>query len=55
VLVFILFAGMQSFAQFEGAKQTYSAPNLKTELAKQKLVAILPFDAAITYKRTPKN
>ena len=55
VLVFILFAGMQSFAQFEGAKQTYSAPNLKTELAKQKMVAILPFDAAITYKRTPKN
>jgi hypothetical protein len=55
VLVFILFTGMQSFAQFEGAKQTYSAPNLKTELAKQKMVAILPFDAAITYKRTPKN
>lgn len=55
VLVFILFTGMQSFAQFEGAKQTYSAPNLKSELVKQKLVAILPFDAAITYKRTPKN
>lgn len=42
-------------SQFEGAKQTYSAPNLKTELAKQKIVAILPFETSITYKRTPKN
>lgn len=55
VIVFILFAGIQSFAQFEGAKQTYSAPNLKTELAKQKLVAIVPFETSITYKRIPKN
>jgi hypothetical protein len=50
-----LFASIVSFAQFEGAKQTYSAPNLKTELQKQKLVAILPFEVGITYKRTPKN
>jgi hypothetical protein len=50
-----LFASIISFAQFEGAKQTYSAPNLKAELQKQKVVAILPFDVAITYKRTPKN
>ena len=42
-------------AQFEGAKQTYSAPNLKTESAKHKVVAILPFDVSITYKRIPKN
>jgi hypothetical protein len=51
----LLFASIISFAQFEGAKQTYSAPNLKTELQKQKVVAILPFDVSITYKRTPKN
>jgi hypothetical protein len=43
------------FAQFEGAKQTYSAPSLKTETAKHKIVAILPFEASITYKRPPKN
>ncbi len=42
-------------AQFEGAKQTYSAPNLKTESEKHKTVAILPFDVSITYKRIPKN
>jgi hypothetical protein len=55
VFVCILFAAMQISAQFEGAKQTYSAPNLKTELAKQKVVAILPFQTSITYKRPPKN
>ena len=44
-----------SFAQFEGAKQMYSSPKLKQEVAKHKLVAILPFKAFITYKRPPKN
>jgi len=50
-----LFATVTAFAQFEGAKQTYSAPNLKTELQNQKTVAILPFEVSITYKRPPKN
>lgn len=54
-LIFILFAGINCFAQFEGAKQTFSAPNLKEEIGKHKIVAILPFDVAITYKRPPKN
>jgi len=46
---------MAAFAQFEGAKQTYSSPKLKDEIAKEKIVAILSFSASITYKRTPKN
>ena len=50
-----LLGAITSSAQFEGAKQTYSAPNLKAELQKQKSVAILPFEVAITYKRPPKN
>lgn len=44
-----------SFAQFEGSKQVYSSPKLKTEIEKHKVVAILPFAATITYKRPPKN
>jgi hypothetical protein len=44
-----------SFAQFEGSKQTYSSPKLKEEIAKHKIVAILPFSVSITYKRPPKN
>lgn len=46
---------ISGFAQFEAAKQTYSAPTLKAEIQNQKLVAILPFDVAITYKRIPKH
>ena len=45
----------QSFAQLEGAKEVYESPKMKTEIAKHKTVAILPFDASITYKRPPKN
>ena len=52
LFLLITFSG---FAQFEVAKQTYSAPNLKTEIQKQKTVAILPFDVSITYKRLPKH
>lgn len=43
------------FSQIEGAKQIYSSPKLKEEIAKQKTVAILPFSVSITYKRPPKN
>jgi hypothetical protein len=52
---FFLLATMSGFAQFESAKQTYSSPNLKSEIDKQKTVAILPFDVSITYKRVPKH
>ena len=57
ILIFSLFffVSHTSFAQFEAAKQTYSAPNLKSEIAKQKTVAILPYDVSIVYKRVPKN
>lgn len=52
VLIFLAIAAQ---AQFEGAKQTYSSPKLKDEISKHAKVAILPFEAAITYKRPPKN
>lgn len=42
-------------AQFEGSKQVFSSPELKTEILKHKKVAILPFNATISYKRLPKN
>lgn len=55
ICFFLLTLTVTSFAQFEAAKQTYSAPNLKSEIDKQKTVAILPFDVSITYKRVPKH
>jgi len=52
---FLLLLSFSGFAQFEAAKQTYAAPNLKAEIGKQKTVAILPFGVSIVYKRVPKN
>lgn len=43
------------FAQFEGAKQTFESPKLKSSIASHKVVAILPFDVKITYRKQPKN
>ena len=54
----ILVAGAickSSVAQFEGSKQVYSSPKFKTEIPTHKTVAILPFTATISYRRTPKN
>ena len=39
----------------ESAKQTYSSPQLKSEIVKHKKVAILPFKSSISFKRQPKN
>src|SRR3954452_8021155 len=44
-----------SAAQFEGSKQVYSSPKLRAEIPTHKTVAILPFNAIISYKRLPKN
>jgi hypothetical protein len=45
---------LTTFSQ-ESAKQIYEAPNLKEEIAKHKVVAILPFKVTISYKRLPKG
>ena len=42
-------------AQFETAKQVFTSPKMKSEVAKHKTVAVLPFNATIAYKRMPKN
>ncbi|MFA6275570.1 MAG: hypothetical protein WC622_02410 [Pedobacter sp.] len=42
-------------AQFEGSKQIFESPKLKSEIAQHKIVAILPFDTKISYKKQPKN
>lgn len=51
VILLALFAN----AQFEGSKQVFESPKLKSEIAVHKTVAILPFNTKITYKKQPKN
>jgi len=55
-LLMAVFVVTESYAQFaEGAKQVFSSPKLKEEVAKHKTVAVLPFVATISYKRQPKD
>lgn len=54
-LVVALIVTSCTFAQFEGSKQVFTSPKMKTEVVKHKTVAILPFNATITYRRPPKN
>ncbi|MBU4538065.1 MAG: hypothetical protein L6264_05625 [Weeksellaceae bacterium] len=53
--VLSLATAMMISAQFEGAKQIYQIPNLNEVVATHKTVAIIPFEAKITYKKQPKN
>lgn len=39
----------------ESAKQIFESPKLQSEVAKHKLVAILPFSVSLTYRKQPKN
>lgn len=57
VLAFIaLFNTLTLQAQWgESAKQIFESPKLKSEVAKHKLVAILPFSVSLTYRKQPKN
>ena len=43
------------FAQFESSKQTFESPKIKSSIASHKIVAILPFDVKISYRKQPKN
>lgn len=52
---FALFTSVPAMAQFEGSKQTFESPTLKTAISKHKTVAILPFEVKITYKKQPKG
>jgi len=57
IFTLLLAAGIctASSAQFEGSKQVFSSPKLQSEIFKHKKVAILPFNATISYKKLPKN
>ncbi len=50
-LTLFLLITIESFAQ----KQIFESPKLKSEISKHKIVAILPFNVSITYKKQPKN
>ncbi len=55
LLGLLILLGITAKAQFEGSKQIFESPQLNPEIAKHKMVAILPFDTKISFKKQPKN
>ncbi len=55
ILLFFFFCISSFINAQETSKQVFEAPNLKAELYKHKVVAILPFRVSITYKKAPKG
>ncbi|WP_421941843.1 hypothetical protein [Pedobacter sp.] len=55
LMLFIAGIGMTAHAQLEGSKQIFESPKLNAEKTNHKLVAILPFNTRISYKKMPKN
>lgn len=47
--------GLAAMAQFERAKQVFVHADLETLTKQHKIVAILPFETKISYKKQPKN
>lgn len=51
----VIFVTYNAKAQFEGSKQIFESPKLKSETSTHKIVAILPFNTKISYRKQPKN
>lgn len=51
IFISLLFVGMVGYSQ----KQIFESPQLDTAVKQHKMVAILPFNVKITYKKQPKN
>jgi len=51
----ILCCSLLTQAQYENSKQVFSSPKLEETIKTHKVVAILPFDTKMTYKKQPKD
>ncbi|MCX2573736.1 hypothetical protein [Pedobacter sandarakinus] len=55
LMLLVVCAGFGAKAQLEGSKQIFESPKLRSEKGNHKLVAILPFNTKISYRKQPKN
>lgn len=55
ILLMLLCSSLLTMAQYENAKQVFESPKLKEVVKNHKLVAILPFQVTLSYKKQPKN
>lgn len=54
LLILLLFIATSGYAQ-ETSKQIYKSNDFKEVITEHKIVAILPFEVNVTYKKVPKN
>lgn len=55
ILLTLLCSSVLTMAQYEKAKQVFESPKLKEVVKSHKLVAILPFQITLSYRKQPKN
>jgi hypothetical protein len=56
LLLFVaMVTGMVANAQYENAKQVFNSPKRQEAVKTHKLVAILPFEVKMTYKKQPRD
>lgn len=55
ILITLLCISLFTQAQWEGTKQVFESPKLTELIKTHKLVAILPFDTKISFKKQPKD
>lgn len=55
LMYLLFFMPCIAMAQLEGSKQTFESPKLKSAISAHKIVAILPFDVTISYRKQPKG
>jgi hypothetical protein len=55
LILTIIFCNVLAKAQYENSKQVFSSPKLEALVKTHKLVAILPFETTMSYKKQPKD
>lgn len=54
LLFLIISCSLLTKAQYENAKQVFTSPKLDTTIKRHQLVAILPFETTMSFKKPPK-
>ncbi len=55
IVAALLCCSLLTMAQYENAKQVFESPKLTEAVKSHKVVAILPFETSISFKKQPKN
>lgn len=55
LIILIYFVPLMAYAQIESSKEIYESPKLTRAVATHKIIAIIPFDVKMTYRKLPKN